>query len=280
MNINDIRIVADSSADMSELSGVSFKTAPLKIITSECEYVDNEELDVADMVEHLSRHKGKSSTSCPNESDWLDTFGDATYVFCVTITGTLSGSYNAAMMAKASYEEQHPDRKVFVLDSLTAGPEIGLIIEKIQELVLSGADFDEVCAKAAEYSKKTGTIFMLASMKNLANNGRINPLVAKMAGILGIRVVGKASVNGELEPIGKHRGETRALHAIVQHIKEAGLKKGRVKISHCLNFEAAVVLKEQILAKIEQAKIEISECRGLCGFYAEKGGLIVGFENI
>lgn len=280
MNIEKIRIVADSSANISELADVSFCSAPLKIITSEREYVDNEELDVASMVEYLSHYKGKSSTSCPNESDWLDAFGNAEYVFCVTLTGRLSGSYNAALMAKASYEEQHPDRKVFVLDSLTAGPEIGLIIEKMQGLVLSGTEFDEVCKQANEYSKNTGTLFMLASMKNLANNGRVSPLVAKMAGLLGIRVVGKASDGGELEPFGKHRGEAKALLEIVRHLKEAGLKKGRVKISHCFNFEGAMTLKEQILAKFEQAKVEIAECRGLCGFYAEKGGLIVGFENM
>ena len=275
-----IKIVADSSADILSLEGVEFASAPLKIITAENEYVDNEDLDVLKMVNDLQVYKGKSSTSCPNPADWLNTFGDAEEIFCVTITGTLSGSYNAAQAAKASYEEQYPNRKVFVLNSLTAGPEIYLIIEKLKSLILSGESFDDICEKITEYTKHTGLLFMLESMKNLANNGRVSPLVAKMAGLLGIRVVGKASDKGDLEPLNKCRGEAKALEAIVAHMKSIGFKGGLVRIAHCFNEAASEKLKELIKKEFETAKIIIYKCRGLCSFYAEKGGLLVGFETV
>jgi len=105
------KIVADSSADLLTLSAVPFESAPLKIITSQNEYVDDAALDIGGMVDDLQRYKGRSSTSCPNANDWLETFGDADEVFCFTITGTLSGSYNAALMAKQLYEAEHPDRR-------------------------------------------------------------------------------------------------------------------------------------------------------------------------
>lgn len=280
MNINEVRIVADSSADLSGLSGIDFRMAPLKIITAEKEYIDDAALDVRAMVDDLDGYKGKSSTSCPNEYDWLQAYGDAKYIFCVTITGMLSGSYNAARMAKESYEEQHADRKVFVMDSQTAGPEMALIIEKIRDLVLSGADFDEVCERVTKYSKRTGLLFMLESMKNLANNGRVSTLVSKTAGLLGIRVVGKAGDSGDLEPLDKCRGGLKTLNTIVQRLKEQGLKNGRVRITHCFNKEAALALKEQILEKFATVRVEISECCGLCSFYAEKGGLLIGFEKM
>lgn len=277
--MNNFKIIADSSADLLSLSGTDFEVAPLKIITNEREFTDNAALDVKEMVTFLSEYKGRSSTSCPSPSDWLEAFGDAENIFCVTITGTLSGSYNAAENAKNIYLEEHPDRNVMVINSLSAGAELILIVEKLNELILQGKDFDTICKEIKAYTDKTGLLFVLESMKNLANNGRVSPLIAKMAGLLGIRVVGKASDNGDLEQLNKCRGEAKTLETVVEHLIEFGLKNGKVIINHCFNPETANNLKALIEQKIEKAKVAIGECRGLCSFYAEKGGLMIGFEK-
>lgn len=275
-----VKIVVDSSADLLSLSDVAFEVAPLKVITAKKEYADTVDLNVKAMVEEMAAYKGTSSTSCPNVVDWLNAFGESEEIYCLTITGTLSGSHNAAMNAKKFYEEKHPDRRVFVLDTLSAGPEIGLMAQKLRELILAGKEFDAICRAMRCYRQKTGLLFMLESMKNLANNGRVSPLVAKMAGLLGIRVVGKASDKGDLEPLEKCRGEHKALDAIVAHMQAAGWKKGRIRIAHCFNETAAEKLRGLLRQKSEQARIEIYPCRGLCSFYAEQGGLLVGFEKI
>ncbi len=280
MDLTGVKIVADSSCDLLGLSDINFECAPLKIITAQKEYVDNADLNICEMVSDLRSYKGRSSTSCPNAEDWINSFGDAKYVFCVTITATLSGSYNAACLAKETYENEYPGRRVFVLNSLSTGPEMALIIEKIQELILSDKEFDEICDEITLYSERTGLLFMLESMKNLANNGRVSPIVAKMAGILGIRVVGKASERGDLEPLNKCRGEAKAIEAIVTHMRNLGLKSGKVIISHCQNPYAAHALKAVIEKEFEGTKITINECRGLCSFYAESGGMLIGFEKI
>ena len=157
------KIVADSSCDLLALENVAFASAPLKISTSVKEYVDDANLDVTEMVTDLFTYKGKSSTACPGVGDWLDAFGDADRIFCITISGSLSGSYNAAMLAKQDYEEAHPDRKVFVINSLSAGPELRLLIEKIAEMIQSGAEYDEICTEITKYQKKTHLLFMLES---------------------------------------------------------------------------------------------------------------------
>ncbi|MBE6548100.1 MAG: DegV family protein [Ruminococcaceae bacterium] len=274
-----IRIVTDSSSDVLELKGVDFRSAPLKIITADKEYVDDAKLDVVQMAENMSSYKGRSSTSCPNVEDWLETFGDAKEIYCVTITGALSGSNNTACMAREMYLEEHPDAKVFVLDSKSTGPEIALILEKLRELVLEGNDFETICNQITEYSKKTGLLFMLESMKNLANNGRVSQITAKMAGLLGIRVVGKASDRGDLEMLDKCRGEKKAIETILERLHEFGLRDGKVKIGHCCNEGTGKALKELIQKKFEKVKVELYQCRGLCTFYAELGGLLVGFES-
>ena len=279
MNKDRVRIVADSSSDVLALENMSFANAPLKIITSEKEYVDDAELNVETMVEDLLRYNGKSSTSCPNPQDWLSVFGDADYVFCVTITSNLSGSYNAACLAKNIYEQENEGKRVYVVNSYSTGPEMRLIIEKLCELVEKGNTFDGAIEKIEEYKKKTGLLFVLQSMKNLANNGRVSHLAAKMAGILGIRAIGKASDIGTLEMLEKVRGERGAVDSLIQHLQNLGYKGGRVRIAHCLNIGFANAVKEKILTDFKNAHIEICESRGLCSFYAEKGGLLVGFEK-
>lgn len=279
MNPWNMKIVADSSADVLSIGAFPYASAPLKIITSEKEYVDDENLDVIGMVNELSHYSDKSSTACPSVGDWLDAFGDAPYVFCVTITSGLSGSYNAAVGAKDAYEEAHPDRKVCVIDSLSAGPELKLIIEKLAQLIQEGKDFDTICGEIKEYQKRTGLLFKLESVKNLANNGRVSKLVAGAVGILGIRLVGKASDVGTLEVLHKVRGEKKALSVLMELMEELGYKGGKLRIAHCINGVTARDFKEKILEKFPRADVELYACRGLVAFYAEKGGLLFGFEK-
>lgn len=279
MNALNTKIVLDSSADTPRLREIPTELVPLKIITAEKEYTDNESLDVAGMIEDLRAYSGKSSTSCPNPEEFLAAFGEAENVFCITITGSLSGSFNSACIAKKKYEEMYPDRNVFVLNSLSTGPELLLAAEKIEEGIIEGKSFEQVCESVCEYTKSTGLMFMLESLKNLANNGRVSPLAAKVASVLGIRVVGKASAEGTLEQLGKYRGGKKGVAAVLEHMKKEGFAGGRVKIAHCNNESAARALCELIKNEYPSAFVETDTCRGLCSFYAEEGGMLVGFEK-
>ena len=274
-----IKIVADSSADLLILSGVDFDVAPLKIITKDKEFVDDKELDVGEMVAYLDKYKGKSKTSCPNPADWISAFGDADDVICVTITSGLSGSYNSACAAKAAYEAEHEGRRVFVHDTLSAGAEVTLVVERLAELIREGYSYEQICEKITEYSKNTGLIFMLKSLKNFANNGRVSPIVAKIVGIAGICIAGRASDEGTLNPAHKCRGEAKALGTLLSDLSTLGFKGGRVSIGHCQNEAAAERFSAMIKEKFADAEVEIHPLRGLCSFYAERGGMLVGFEK-
>lgn len=273
------KIVADSSANLLSLKNLDFSSAPLKVITAEKEFVDDTALDVSTMLDYFSQYKGKSKTSCPSPGDWIEAFGDAEDVFCVAITSGLSGSYNSACIAKQMYEADHEGARVYVVDSLSAGPELTLITEKLEQMILDGMDFQDICQEIEAYKQNTGLLFMLESLNNFAANGRVSPAVAKIAGVLGIRIVGKASDQGTLEPTDKCRGESKSLVTILAHLKEYGLAKGKVQIAHCRNQQAAMKLKDMIHAEIPGASVAIGENRGLCSYYAETGGLLVGYEK-
>lgn len=277
--MRNVKIVADSSCDLFELGRVDFATAPMKVITDEREFVDTPDLDVHGMTDFLYQYKGKSKSSCPNTSDWLDAFGDAEEVFCVTITSNLSGSYNSACAAKAIYEADHAGRRVHVFDTLSAGPEMALIIEELEDCVARGVEFDEICAHVTDYMRRTGLVFMLRSVKNFVNNGRVSPLVGKLVGIAGIRIIGKASDEGTLQPVDKCRGERRSLEALVAAAEAEGYRCGKLRIGHCQNEEEARRLEALFRERFPDTDITVREFRGLCSFYAEKGGVLIGFEK-
>jgi fatty acid-binding protein DegV len=120
---------------------------------------------------------------------------------------------------------------------------------------------------------------MLKSLKTFANNGRVSPVVAKIVGIAGICIVGKASDEGTLEPMHKCRGEKRSIETLVENLETEGFRSGKISIGHCQNVSAAEQIKNLILAKFKNAQVEIHKLKGLCSFYAEKGGVLVGFEK-
>ena len=273
------KIVVDSSASLYTLQGVDFECVPLKIITDDAEYLDNGTMDAVGMAQTLRTYKGKTSTSCPNVSDWLAAYEGADEVYAITITGTLSGSYNAAQLAAEEYQQENPGKRVFVLDSLSTGPEQRLLAEHLRDLLAEGKEFDAVCEEMLRYHKHTHLLFSLESLANLARNGRVKPAVAAVARMLGIRVIGQASEAGELDVLCKTRGEHGALERIVLELKEHGYTNGRLHISHCGNPAAAERLKHMVKAVFDGAKVDISECGGLCSYYAELGGLLVGYED-
>ena len=78
----------------------------------------------------------------------------------------------------------------------------------------------------------------------------------------------------------KCRGEKKALTQIVKSMKEYGYHGGKVRISHSYNPEAADRLAEMIYEEYPDADISITCNRGLCCYYAEKGSVLVGFEDI
>jgi len=273
-----IRIVADSSANLNTDLGRKLISVPLKITAGEKTFIDDENLDIKEMADHLASYNGKSGSACPGTGEWMEAFGDADWVFVITITSNLSGSYNAARVAMEEYLEEHPECKIHIFDSLSAGPELKLIVEKIEELAADGLEFDAICENVHEYMKTTYLEFNLKSLRNLANNGRVSPAVAKLAGMIGLHLVGKASEVGTLEPTDKVRGEKKAISTIYKNMKELGYKGGKVRIDHCMNIPAAEKLAEIIREDYPQADVVIDMVGGLCCFYAEVGGLMIGFE--
>ena len=277
--INDFKIVADSSADLYVLDGIAFGSAPLKICRKDKEYIDDENLDVEGMVNELLEYQDKVTTACPAIGDWLNAFGDSKYIVAFAISAKMSGSYNSLLNAKAQYEEEYPDRKVLCINSKNAGPGMRMLVMKAKELIENGHDLDYIEEYMNHYINENGLLFMLESLHNFANNGRVNPLVAKAVGLLGIKVIGERGDEGTLEIIEKKRGEKKAVSTIAKLLPKKGCTGKKFIIGHVMNEKLANDYKEAIQEEYPDAEFTIYQMNGLCSFYAEKGGVLVAFER-
>lgn len=272
------KIVADSSCDMWELNGVDFAVAPMTISTDNKHYVDNQELDVHLMSEELAKYKGVSHTACPSVGSWLDCYEGYDAVFVVTLTGAMSGTYNSAMTAKGIYEEENENVKVHVFDSLSTGPEMRLLIEKLKEMIEEDLPFEEIVEKGQDYLNHSRLFFALKSLHNFAMNGRVSKTVASAIGVLNISIFATASEEGTIQQISKCRGEKKVVKSMIEHLENAGYHGGKVRISHADNLKLAHSVRDKILELYPHADIIVYPMGGLCTYYAEKGGLLVGCE--
>ncbi len=274
------KLIADSSADsFTPREDVCFQSIPMTIHAGEKCFIDDEHLDVEEMLDYMASYKGKSGTACPGPDSWMNAFEGYDEIFVVTITSNLSGTYGSAMAARELYLQSHPEAKIHVFDTLSTGPEMRLLLEKLVELIAQGLSFEEIRDAGKEYLASTRLIFCLRSLHNLAQNGRVSPLVASAIGLLGIRILAKASDEGTIEPIEKCRGEKKAISAMVAQLRTLGYQGGKLRITHAGDPAFALLLRVAIHAQFPNADIGVTPCRGLCSFYAERGGVIVSFET-
>ena len=273
------KIVSDSSSNIFELENTNYAYVPLKVITQEKEYVDVVGLDVDGMIEDLKTVKGKTGTACPSAGEWLEAFGDADMVFGVAITSGLSGAYNSAMVAKMQFEENYPDKKIHIFDSLSTGAEMQLIIYKIKELIEKGKEFEEIVDYINNYMKHTHLLVILESVHNFASNGRVSPAVAKSASVFGVRIVGRASDEGKVEPYGFVRGAKKAVKRLYEEIMKKGYKGDKMIICFTQEDAGAKQLIEMFKETYPEIDVTLSPNGALCSYYLEPGGIMVGFED-
>ena len=276
------KIIADSGCDYRSLdnlaSDTEFVSVPLTLQVGETIYRDDAQLNIDQMMEEMYATTTASKSACPSPDDYMKSFEGADNIIVVTITGTLSGSYNSAEIAKKIYLEEHPDAKIHVIDSLSAGGEVDLLVRKLNHLVAEGLEFDQILDAITAYQAKTKLLFVLAKVDNLVKNGRLSKLVGTVVGLLNIRMVGEASKTGTLELLQKARGQKKAIKAAFDELIKAGYTGGHITIAHSNNDKFIEQFSALIREKFAQASIEVLPTSGLCSFYAEEGGLLMGYE--
>lgn len=274
-------IVADSSCDLVksdiDCEALNFSTVPFTIRIGGTEYEDHEQLDTLALLDTMDSCPQIGSTACPSPHAWAEEFKKAENTFSVTISGNLSGSYSSASSARQLVLSEEPHRKISVLNSISTGPAIALLIRHIAEMIKKDLPFEAIDAEAETLTHKMKTVFALTCFDNLVKNGRMSRLTGFIAKRLGMWGIGIASAEGTIEIKAKTRGATGAINAIIDDLHQRGFEGRELIISHCHNLAFVQTLRERIHEHWQNAEITVLKTRGLDSFYAERGGVIIAF---
>lgn len=277
-------IVSDSSCDLRmagwDSPSVRFETVPLRIQVGTREFLDDDNLMVPDLLDAMAAEKSAASSACPSPAAFARAFEAGDRTVCFTISSNLSGTYNAAVMAREMVLEEHPEKQICIIDSKSTSGAMALLIYRARELMEADTtgDFEGICNQLWLYQAALRTCFTLENFDNLIKNGRMRPLVGTLLHSLGIHVIADATPQGTIHVADKARGEAktyRAITALMGASKDC--TDAHVIVAHCENLAGAMKLKQQILEDLPVKEVEILSCRGLTSFYAMQKGLIIGY---
>lgn len=215
-----VKIIVDSTADLTAQAAARVKIVPLAIRFGDREFIDGVTIDSRKFYEMLVESDELPTTSQANPAAFADAFAESVEqghdVVCITCSGKLSGTHQSAVIAA----EDFPGR-VFVVDSKTIALGSAILTEYALELLDRGMSAEEITWKLMQKRDKVRLIAMLDTLEYLKKGGRISKTVAFAGGLLNIKPVVSIE-DGEIKMLGKARGSRQGNNLLVQEIEKAG----------------------------------------------------------
>jgi len=273
-------IVVDSGCDINEAlisdSICTLTHVPLNLQIEDKVYLDNENFNQDEYMSHMESSTVAVKTSAPSPGLFFEQFKKGDNVFVVTLSSKLSATYQSAITAKDMYFEEYGKKFIHVFDSLAASVGESVIAMKIADLLKKDFGANEVVEQVNQFVKGMNTYFILDKFDNLVKTGRVNPYIAKVASFLNIKPV-CGSENGEIKMLDKARGYGKALHKLVDIIKNntPDIESRVINITHVKAYEKAVELKNEFMKHLKAKDIVIHESKGVTTTYANRGGVVV-----
>ncbi|MBR5636769.1 MAG: DegV family protein [Pseudobutyrivibrio sp.] len=204
-------------------------------------------------------------------------------VIHLTLSSGISGVINSARIAAQELQEQYPDRKLVVFDSLTASAGYGLFMDKLASLRDEGYDFDKLVSWTEEHIQNQNTWFFTTDLTFLIRGGRVSKLSGWFGTALNICPLMNVNSEGKLCPRQKCRGKKLVKKAALQAIKER-IDNGddydeNIFITHSVCYEDArevADMLESAFPKMKE-KIRIFDIGPTIGSHTGPGTVAIGF---
>ncbi|OUO77747.1 dihydroxyacetone kinase [Blautia sp. An249] len=274
------KIIIDSCGELLEewKKDSRYESVPLVLSVDGEDIIDDETFNQKEFLEKVANSPNCPKSSCPSPERYMQAYDcDADHVYAVTLSAELSGSYNSAVLGRSLYQEEHPDKKIYVFNSRSASIGETLIAMKIAECEEAGMEFDAIVTTVEDYIESQNTFFVLENLETLRKNGRLSRVKAFVASALKIKPVMGSTKEGAICQLDQARGINKALIKMVDYIvKSAEDSENRVlAISHCNCPGRAKILKEAIEERMKTKKIVVLDTAGVSSMYANDGGIIV-----
>ena len=216
----NVRIIVDSTADITPEIRKRLTTVPLTVHFGEQEFVDGVTITHKQFYEKLVESDVMPTTSQPSPEAFAQVFrqveADGAQAVVLTVSSKLSGTCQSATIAAADF----PGR-IWVVDTQSVAIGSGILAELAVRLVDEGLDAPSIAARLERERENIRVIALLDTLEYLKRGGRISKTVAFAGGMLSIKPVA-AIEGGEIALLGKARGSKQGNNLLVQEIRKAG----------------------------------------------------------
>ena len=215
----NIRIIVDSTIDLTPQFKERVHTVPLTVNFGDEEFIDGINIDKNTFYEKLIESDILPTTSQATPDAFMKEFekvkqaGDEAIV--ITLSAKLSGTYQSAMIAAAEYEN------IYVVDSDSTAIGSGILVERAFELLDSGFSAEEIVKTLNAEKSKILVVALVDTLEYLKKGGRISKTAAFAGSVLNIKPV-LSILDGEINVIGKARGSKMGNNLLMQQIEKAG----------------------------------------------------------
>ena len=277
------QIIADSCGDFTEQMKQNpiFKTVPLTLEIGSYSILDDENFNQLDFINRVNASSIGPKTACPSPEAFQKAIeeSDADEIYIVTISASLSGTFQSASIGLSLYEENDGTKKVHIFNSKSASAGECKLCLDIQELKDAGKSFEEVVEEVEMACDDLKTLFVLESLDTLRKNGRLSGIKSLLAGALNIKPI-MGAVDGSIVQLGQQRGMQKALRKMMElAIERAGgveaVKTKRLVITHVNAPERAEQLKADFEKLAKFKEIVLTNAMGVATIYANDKGIIL-----
>jgi DegV family protein with EDD domain len=201
----------------------------------------------------------------------------------VCISSGISGTVNAANVAKETLEQEYPDRKIYIVDSLSASSGVGLILDKMADLRDEGYTVDQLYEWVEENKLKAHAWFFTTDLTFFVKGGRVSKVSGWAGTILKICPLLNVAYNGKLVPREKIRTKAKVIGAIVEKMKTLADNRTEYNekcfLSHSFCFEDAETVAKLVNEQIPgtQGKTYINNIGTTIGSHTGPGTVALFF---
>ena len=276
------KIISDSSCDLNkdEIKNMNVSYVPFKITIDGKEYVDDNNFNLSEFLNHMKNSPNPIKTSCPAPFEYMQEIekNKDKDIYLVTISSKLSGSFNAAQVAAEEAREKYPGIKIGLIDSKSASAGQTRTVLKLLDYLKEDSTFEETMDKIKEFIDSQITMFVLESLQNLIKNGRIKKSAGLIANVLNIRPIMKSN-DGEIELYEMNRGMKKSLERLALAVgkEKKDNSNNIICISHVDAKERADNLAQRFRELYKPKDIIVRQTNGLSAGYADIGGIVIAF---
>lgn len=256
----NLKIVVDSTFNMDDkfIEENKITVVPLNVIINGDSFRDDIDVSIDDVMNALQSGK-KVSSSQPSPATYVEVFENlkaqgATDILCLTISSTLSGTYQSAMIASQEVEGIH------VVDTLSTSVGAEIITELVVEKVKENYSIEQLLQYIEVIKKNSGILMNFENLNTLKLSGRITKIKAAIGNLIKVKPIIEY-INGKVLILNKLRTEKNVVSYIVERIKSeisSTTKKVLIYISHANAIERVERVAEALKIGIDNAVIKIS----------------------